>query len=68
MIAPTACPVYRSIPRIVRAPDDGDAARLIAAGAAALVTRYQLPQGRRYALLGPPTQVLPLTGSTHDAT
>lgn len=34
--------------------DDGVAAHLIGAGAATLVQRYELPQGRRYALLGPP--------------
>ena len=38
----------------VKAPGDGTAATLIAAGAAVLVQRYELPQGRRYALLGPP--------------
>jgi 4-amino-4-deoxy-L-arabinose transferase-like glycosyltransferase len=39
-----------------RAPADGDgvAAALVASGTAALVQRYELPQGRRYALLGPP--------------
>ena len=36
------------------APGDGSAAALIDAGAARLVQRYELPQGRRYALLGPP--------------
>ena len=36
------------------APGDGVAGTLTAAGAAALVARYELPQGRRYALLGPP--------------
>jgi 4-amino-4-deoxy-L-arabinose transferase len=35
-------------------PGDGIAAQLIASGTAALVGRYELPQGRRYALLGPP--------------
>ena len=35
-------------------PGDGIAGTLTAAGAAALVARYELPQGRRYALLGPP--------------
>jgi 4-amino-4-deoxy-L-arabinose transferase-like glycosyltransferase len=35
-------------------PGDGVAASLIASGSAALVQRYELPQGRRYALLGPP--------------
>ena len=38
----------------LKAPGDGIAASLIAAGAAVLVQRYELPQGRRYALLGPP--------------
>jgi 4-amino-4-deoxy-L-arabinose transferase-like glycosyltransferase len=36
------------------APGDGVAGALTAAGAAALVARYELPQGRRYALLAPP--------------
>jgi 4-amino-4-deoxy-L-arabinose transferase-like glycosyltransferase len=36
------------------APADGVAADLVAAGAASIVQRYDLPQGRRYALLGPP--------------
>ena len=36
------------------APGDGTAGALIDAGAARLVQRYELPQGRRYALLGPP--------------
>jgi hypothetical protein len=36
------------------APGDGSAGALIDAGAARLVQRYELPQGRRYALLGPP--------------
>ncbi|HEV2229649.1 MAG TPA: glycosyltransferase family 39 protein [Steroidobacteraceae bacterium] len=36
------------------APGDGVAGTLTAAGAAALVARYELPQGRRYALLAPP--------------
>jgi 4-amino-4-deoxy-L-arabinose transferase-like glycosyltransferase len=35
-------------------PGDGVAATLVDAGAARLVQRYELPQGRRYALLGPP--------------
>ncbi len=35
-------------------PSDGLAGELTAAGAAAVVQRYELPQGRRYALLGPP--------------
>jgi hypothetical protein len=33
---------------------DGLAGELAAAGSATLVQRYELPQGRRYALLGPP--------------
>ena len=39
-----------------RAPADGDgvAGALVATGTAALVQRYELPQGRRYALLAPP--------------
>ena len=37
-----------------RAAGDGVAGTLVASGAAALVQRYELPQGRRYALLGPP--------------
>jgi len=36
------------------APGDGVAGALTAAGTAALVARYELPQGRRYALLAPP--------------
>jgi hypothetical protein len=43
----------RFLPR-APADDDGVAAALIATGTAALVQRYELPQGRRYALLGPP--------------
>ena len=35
-------------------PDDGVVAALRAAGTAVLAQRYELPQGRRYALLGPP--------------
>jgi hypothetical protein len=38
----------------IPSPGDGIAAQLIASGSAALVTRYELPQGRRYALMGPP--------------
>jgi 4-amino-4-deoxy-L-arabinose transferase-like glycosyltransferase len=37
------------------AAGDGVAGRLTAAGAARIVQRYELPQGRRYALLGPPS-------------
>lgn len=36
------------------APGDGVAGALATAGTAALVARYELPQGRRYALLAPP--------------
>ena len=36
------------------AEGDGVAGALLATGTAALVQRYELPQGRRYALLGPP--------------
>ncbi len=35
-------------------PSDGLAGELTAAGDASVVQRYELPQGRRYALLGPP--------------
>ncbi len=34
-------------------PDDGIAGALTSAGAAALIRKYELPEGRRYALLGP---------------
>jgi 4-amino-4-deoxy-L-arabinose transferase len=37
----------------VAPPGDGVAGHLIASGAAALVARYEIPRGRRYALLGP---------------
>ncbi len=37
------------------APGDGIAGTLVALGAASIVQRFELPQGRRYALLGPPT-------------
>ena len=40
----------------VREPDDGTAGTLTAAGVASLVQRYEVPQGRRYALLGPPAR------------
>jgi 4-amino-4-deoxy-L-arabinose transferase-like glycosyltransferase len=39
---------------LARPADDGIAGRLEAAGIAAIARRYQLPHGRRYALLGPP--------------
>jgi 4-amino-4-deoxy-L-arabinose transferase-like glycosyltransferase len=35
-------------------PDDGIAAELAKSGVAAVVRKYELPEGRRYALLGPP--------------
>ena len=35
-------------------PGEGVAGALVGAGAAVSVARYELPQGRRYALLGPP--------------
>jgi hypothetical protein len=38
----------------VREPDDGTAGTLAAEGVASFVHRYDLPHGRRYALLGPP--------------
>lgn len=40
----------------VAEPGNGVAAELIAGGAASLVRLYELPQGRRYALLGPPVR------------
>jgi 4-amino-4-deoxy-L-arabinose transferase-like glycosyltransferase len=43
----------------LRAPGDGAAGTLVASGTAALVQRYELPQGRRYALLGPPHPMPP---------
>jgi hypothetical protein len=42
-----------------RSPVDGVAGTLVASGTAALVQRYELPQGRRYALLGPPHPLPP---------
>jgi hypothetical protein len=39
--------------RVIDAPGDGVAGHIVASGAATLVARYELPQGRRYALLGP---------------
>ena len=42
-----------------RSPGDGVAGTLVASGTAALVQRYELPQGRRYALLGPPPPLPP---------
>jgi 4-amino-4-deoxy-L-arabinose transferase-like glycosyltransferase len=40
--------------RHIDPPGDGVAADLLASGTATLIERYELPQGRRYALLGPP--------------
>ena len=37
-------------------PGDGIAGRLATQGTASIVRRYELPQGRRYALLGPPAR------------
>ncbi|MHB1871658.1 MAG: ArnT family glycosyltransferase [Steroidobacteraceae bacterium] len=45
-------PVLRTLGAWHR-PGDGEAARLQAAGAAVIVRRYDLPHGRRYALLAP---------------
>jgi 4-amino-4-deoxy-L-arabinose transferase-like glycosyltransferase len=39
---------------LVRAAGDGIAGQLQSAGVASIARRYQLPHGRRYALLGPP--------------
>ena len=45
----------RYLPRAApAAAADGIADVLITSGAASMVQRYELPQGRRYALLGPP--------------
>jgi hypothetical protein len=41
-------------PQAQAPPGDGQAAMLTAKGGATLERRYELPQGRRYALLGPP--------------
>ncbi len=41
-----------------RLPGDGIAATLQQAGAVTLIARFELPHGRRYALLGPATRVL----------
>lgn len=40
----------------LQAPDDGAAGKLAAEGIASLLRRYEVPQGRRYALLGPPAR------------
>jgi len=42
-------------------PDDGVAGTLAAEGAVSVLRRYELPQGRRYALLGPPPARPPVT-------
>src|SRR5581483_111590 len=38
----------------VKVPDDGLAGMLKSRGIASVLRRYDIPQGRRYALLGPP--------------
>jgi 4-amino-4-deoxy-L-arabinose transferase-like glycosyltransferase len=38
----------------IDSPDDGTAGKLATEGIASLLHRYEIPQGRRYALLGPP--------------
>jgi 4-amino-4-deoxy-L-arabinose transferase-like glycosyltransferase len=38
----------------LKVPDDGIAGTLKSRGIASLLQRYEIPQGRRYALLGPP--------------
>jgi hypothetical protein len=38
----------------IKAPDDGTAGLLESQGIASLWRRYELPHGRRYALLAPP--------------
>ncbi len=40
----------------VKPPGDGTAGTLAAEGVASLLQRYEVPQGRRYALLGPPAR------------
>jgi len=49
-------PLTRWLERLHAHDPDGDgvAGSLAASGAATLLRRYELPQGRRYALLGPP--------------
>ena len=52
---PVSRRLARFLPRTARGDEsDGLAGALIADGSATLVGRYELPQGRRYALLGPP--------------
>ncbi|MGH8322901.1 MAG: hypothetical protein ACRETD_03740, partial [Steroidobacteraceae bacterium] len=40
----------------IKTPDDGTAGTLTSEGIASLLRRYEVPQGRRYALLGPPDE------------
>jgi 4-amino-4-deoxy-L-arabinose transferase-like glycosyltransferase len=40
-------------------PDDGLAGTLVREGVATIVRKYELPEGRRYALLGPPQHAQP---------
>jgi 4-amino-4-deoxy-L-arabinose transferase len=52
-------PVTALLARLLRPaadPGDGAAGSVVAAGAASLALRYELPQGRRYALLASPAQ------------
>jgi hypothetical protein len=52
---PITLRLARFLPRAARGDgDDGIAGMLIRGGSATLVERYELPEGRRYALLGPP--------------
>jgi len=41
----------------IHPPDDGVAGKLVAQGVASVLQRYEVPQGRRYALLGPPVKL-----------
>jgi hypothetical protein len=41
----------------IQPPDDGIAGQLVASGVASVLRRYEVPQGRRYALLGPPVKL-----------
>jgi 4-amino-4-deoxy-L-arabinose transferase-like glycosyltransferase len=52
---PVTLRLARFLPHSARGDEgDGVAGTLIADGSATVVGRYELPQGRRYALLGPP--------------
>ena len=53
--------VTRFLNRIhpIRHPDDGVAGTLASTDVATVVHRYELPEGRRYALLGPPRRTQP---------